>query len=58
MENKDQTENLNKCKKIVPKTKSFPKVCRKKSPKSIEKKELNSIYSQEGVLHFMINKFT
>ena len=49
MENKDQTENFNKCKKIVPKTKNFPKVCRKKSPKSIKKKEMNLIYSQEGI---------
>ena len=58
LENNDKTENFKKCKKIVSKCESFPKVCRNKSPKSIEEKELSLIYSQKGILHFMIKKFT
>ena len=57
MENKDKIDTLNKCKNIVLKSKSFPKVCRYKSPKSFTEKQLNSIHSQEGILHFMIKKF-
>ena len=58
LENKEKTDNFNKCENIVSKSKSFPKVCRNKFPKSIEEKELSLIYSQKGILHFLIKKFT
>ena len=57
LENKEKIDNLNKCKNIVLKSKSFPKVCKNKTPKSFTEKELNLIHSQEGILHFMIKKF-
>ena len=57
LENKEKTDNLNKCKNIVSKSKSFPKVCKNKSPKRIAEKELNLIYSKKGIFHFLIQKF-
>lgn len=57
LEIKDQTENLKKCQKNFPKNDSFPKTCRKKSLKSIEKKDLYLIHSQEGILYRIIKKF-
>ena len=57
LENEEKTDKLNKCRIIFSKSKSFPTVCRNNSLKSIAEKELNIIYSQDGILLFMIKKF-